>query len=404
MLQERRQRVELLHRLDQLLEVLQPARGVGRALGLPHRGIAALVQDDLGQLARAVVARQRPPAVEGRDQLGQGVAGAGRQLVGLAQGARGLEHAGLAGARRRAHAAQGAVADAAPRQVDDPLQGQIVVGLADDAEIGDRVADLGPLVEARAADHPVGDAQLDEPLLEGAGLEAGPDQHRRLAELAALPLPGLDLVGDEGGLLLVVPQAGDLDLLALLALGPQRLAVPAAVARDHARGRAQDVPGRAVVALEADDRGTREILLEAQDVADLGPAPAVDRLVVVADAGDVLVAGGEQPQPEILGDVGVLVLVDQDRAEPLLVARQQLRLLRQQRQAVQQQVAEVAGVQRREALLVGGVERARRGPARSRRPRRPAPGPAGSRGPSSAGSWRPAGAAASGARRDRRPG
>ena len=68
-------------------------------------------------------------------------------------------------------------------------------------------------------------------------------------------------------------------------------------------------------------------------------------------------AGGEQPQPEILGDVGVLILVDQDRAEPLLVPRQQLRLLRQQRQAVQQQVAEIAGVQRREALLVGGIER-----------------------------------------------
>ncbi len=45
--------------------------------------------------------------------------------------------------------------------------------------------------------------------------------------------------------------------------------------------------GRAVVALEPDDGGAREILLEAQDVVDLGAAPAIDRLVVVADAADV---------------------------------------------------------------------------------------------------------------------
>src|SRR5262249_31986841 len=42
------------------------------------------------------------------------------------------------------------------------------------------------------------------------------------------------------------------------------------------------------VALEPDHLGAREIVLEAQDVVDLGAAPAVDRLVVVPDAADVL--------------------------------------------------------------------------------------------------------------------
>ena len=141
-----------------------------------------------------------------------------------------------------------------------------------------------------------------------------------------------------------------------LVLGPQRLAVAGPVARDHARRGAQYVPGRAVVALQPDHLGAGEILLEAQDVADLGTAPAVDRLVVVADAGDVLVAACEQAQPEILGDVGVLILVDQDGAEPPLVLRQHVGLAGEQGQAVQQQIAEVAGVQGRQPLLVGGVE------------------------------------------------
>jgi hypothetical protein len=46
--------------------------------------------------------------------------------------------------------------------------------------------------------------------------------------------------------------------------------------------------GGAVVALEPDDLGAGKVVLEAQDVVDLGAAPAVDRLVVVADAADVL--------------------------------------------------------------------------------------------------------------------
>src|SRR3546814_12521352 len=54
---------------------------------------------------------------------------------------------------------------------------------------------------------------------------------------------------------------------------------------------------------------------EAQDVADLGATPAVDRLVVVADAAEVAVALRQEAQPEVLRDVGVLVLVDQDVAE-----------------------------------------------------------------------------------------
>ncbi len=91
---------------------------------------------------------------------------------------------------------------------------------------------------------------------------------------------------------------------------------------DQVRGGGQDMRRRAVVALQPDDGGAGKILLEAQDVADLGAAPAVDRLVVVADAADVLRALRQQPQPEILRHVGVLVLVDQDVAEAAVVLRQ----------------------------------------------------------------------------------
>ena len=87
------------------------------------------------------------------------------------------------------------------------------------------------------------------------------------------------------------------------------------------------MPGGAVVALEPNDLGAGKVGLEAEDVVDLGPPPAIDRLIVVADTADVAVALGEQPQPQILGDVGILVFVHQHEKEALLVLREHVGVL-----------------------------------------------------------------------------
>ena len=113
--------------------------------------------------------------------------------------------------------------------------------------------------------------------------------------------------------------------------------------------------GRAIVAFEPDDLGAGEVLLEAQDVVDLGAAPAVDRLVVVADAADVRRALRQEAQPQVLRDVGVLILVDQDVAEAAMIVGEYVRVLAEEAQAFEQQIAEIAGVEFLEPRLIGGV-------------------------------------------------
>src|SRR4029077_20094626 len=83
------------------------------------------------------------------------------------------------------------------------------------------------------------------------------------------------------------PGAGAPALFPELVVGAQRLAEPAFVVGDDVRGGAEDVAGRAVIALQPDHLGAGKVVLEAQNVVDLGAAPTVDRLVVVADAADV---------------------------------------------------------------------------------------------------------------------
>ncbi len=175
------------------------------------------------------------------------------------------------------------------RHIDDALEGKVVGALRYDAEKGHRIADFQPLVKARAADDAVVQADLDEAVLEGAGLEGCAHEDRHVVEVVLLALRLLDLLADGARLLVAVPGGMDVDLsvLGIVAVGEKRLAEAAFIVGDEVGGGAEDVGGGAVVALQPDDGRARKILVEAQDVVDLRPAPAIDRLVVVADAADV---------------------------------------------------------------------------------------------------------------------
>ena len=121
----------------------------------------------------------------------------------------------------------------------------------DQPQISQRVPDLHAFIKTRTADHPVRQPQGHEALFELAGLRAGAHQDRHLGQRRAFALRGLDLLADEARLGFAVPQAVNLELLALIVVGPQRLAEPAFVMGDQTGRRAQDMAGRAVVTLQA---------------------------------------------------------------------------------------------------------------------------------------------------------
>src|SRR5436190_1108459 len=89
----------------------------------------------------------------------------------------------------------------------------------------------------------------------------------------AAALQFLDLLADRARFLFRVPRTRDGDFLARLVFGAQRLAEAPLVIRDQVRGGAEDMAGRAVVALEPDHLRAGKVLLEAQDVVDLRTAP-----------------------------------------------------------------------------------------------------------------------------------
>ena len=96
---------------------------------------------------------------------------------------------------------------------------------------------------------------------------------------------------------------------------PDRLREALAVDRDHACRRL-DHRGRAsVVRREHHAPRRRVVVREAEDSADVGEAPRVDRLVVVADDEEVVLRRRQHPDEAELGGVDVLELVDADVRE-----------------------------------------------------------------------------------------
>ena len=77
------------------------------------------------------------------------------------------------------------LANAALGAIDDAFERQVIVGLVDDAEIGQGVADLLALVKPGAADDAVGNGDGEEAFLELAGLKAGADEDGDVVEVTA---------------------------------------------------------------------------------------------------------------------------------------------------------------------------------------------------------------------------
>ena len=174
----------------------------------------------------------------------------------------------------------------------------------------------------------------------------------------------MDLARHLLGLVRVVAALPHADALAVGLVAPQRLGMLVEVVRDQRVGGAQHAVAAAVVLLQLDDLQRRIVLRQLQQVVGIGAAPGVDRLVVVAHAGEQALRPGQCLEQTVLGVVGVLALVDQQIADAFAPAQAQLFLGFQQPHRQADQVVEVDRVEGGQARLVllvqhGGVHLAR---------------------------------------------
>ena len=142
------------------------------------------------------------------------------------------------------------------------------------------------------------------------------------------------------------------DRLALAEVGPEALLEAVRVVCDDGVRSIQDPLRRAVVLLEPDHGGIREVAFEVEDVADVGAAERVHRLIGVADREQVAMPRRQELRDAVLRVVGVLVLVDQQVREDLLPAVADVVEALEQIHGAHEQVVEVHRVRLVQSSLV----------------------------------------------------
>ena len=177
--------------------------------------------------------------------------------------------------------------------------------------------------------------QLD---LQQVAVAAGPHEHGLAPKLEAVGVRGEDRVGDGAGLVVGVGAPDELRTSATLwPRGDERDRQPPRP--DHV-GEVEHLLGGAVAAVERDDRGPGEVVGEGHQVLGGCAAEGVDRLGVVADDGEALAVGAQQPHDVDLDLVDVLVLVDEHPVPPRTESGTRVGV-GEQRAAVEQEVVEV---------------------------------------------------------------
>ena len=242
------------------------------------------------------------------------------------------------------------------RCVDDPLQRGPVGGVENQPQVRQQVLHLGPFVERQPGGDLVGNAVPAEREFESSRQGVDAIEDREFAPRPLLMLGDLaDQRGDSLGLEMLVGEVEGLDRCPLGVHREQLLVLATLVVHDQPVGGPADRLRAAIVLLEPHHLALGEIALELQDVANLGPPPAVDRLVGIARHAQVAMLRRQRPHNHVLGEIRVLVFIDQDVPEPRRQLQPHFLVLDQQPGHMGQQVVEIDGVRSQQQLLVALV-------------------------------------------------
>src|SRR6266567_2059629 len=162
----------------------------------------------------------------------------------------------------------------------------------------------------------------------------------------------LNFSGDEARFRLGVQRLVITDQSAANVLGPERLLFALDVVLNDSTCNVQNVLRRAIIFFQPNHFRGRKVFLELQNILNVRAAPAINRLVRIADDADVLLLFSQQANQSVLKGIRVLVFVDQDVAEAIVVSVPNFRNIAQQAYRLNQQIVKIQGVILEQAFFV----------------------------------------------------
>ena len=248
------------------------------------------------------------------------------------------------------------VTDATLRHVQHSLHADLVDRVHDGPHVRESILHLTAVVEARAADDLVGNAEAHQLIFDHPAHRVRSIEDGDIAPTFALVVQPADLVRHPLRLVALVVGVIAHDGGPGSGVGPQLLRLTSEVVGDHRVRRVEDRLRRPVVLLEHDHGAVGKRGFELQDVAHVCPAELVDRLIRVADDADIAMLTRELDHELVLHGVRVLVLVDENVLEPASVMVEHVGVLAEQRCREHQQVVEIHRAGLAQPLLILDVD------------------------------------------------
>ena len=177
-----------------------------------------------------------------------------------------------------------------------------------------------------AADNIVRNRLADELVLDQPGLRVCPVQHREIfvGKRMILSHFPVNILRDKGSFIRRAAERPEMNKAPRPFFRPQLFVFTMRVVADDGIRRIQNVLGGTVILFELDDKCVRILCFKIQDIADIGAAELVDRLVIVADNAQIPIAAGKHAHDVKLHLVGILILIHHNIAEPVLIRLQNL--------------------------------------------------------------------------------
>ena len=284
--------------------------------------------------------RRRRRPVEAEEGL-RAITSLGRQLRPVASGDHAGHHVEPAAARVLCEPGDVHRAQLDRWAGEGAHHGARVGRIGQQAQPGEHVAHLGALEVCGRAREP----ERHRALLQRGGdrlslVAHAPDEHADLLRRHAL-LRHEPLALGRHRLRLSALRAAAPKCHCAAAPATQPLLDPLPTRCNHGAGRFEDRLAGAVALLEVYALAVLVLALEVQDVLARRGAEAMDRLVVIAGHRDVPVVLRQEPEQSALREVQLLVLVHQHMRAPLGHPGANVRLLVQEPEGVQHQIAEV---------------------------------------------------------------
>ena len=230
-------------------------------------------------------------------------------------------------------------------EADHAHEADLVLAVHGELHEGGDVFDMRLLKEAQTTGDLKRDAALGELHLDLHAVEVRTVEHGDVVEFRAFVLQLEHALRDEGGLRGGIVEGDERGQHALrLACRREIFRNLPAIHGDGGIGEVQHLRHAAVVHLDLVGAGTGPVLVEFEDVRDIGAAPGVDGLRVIAHDHEIALRTGEQLDEAALEAVGVLILIDEDELELTAVALQQVFVFLQQLHGEREEVVKVHAV------------------------------------------------------------